>query len=99
MLNLDELEGYAPVSQVFLKPHPEYAPQVGVLALQRLQRPLLLKDRPQTIGAHLHPLAPQDEEDRKYLLRGENTKTTVDLFKTYRRGRGWVRPFESSTWG
>lgn len=98
MLNLEELEGYAPVSQAFLKPHAEYSPQVGLLALQRLQRPFLLKERPQTIGEHLQPQKLLSEESLKYLLRGGNTKTTVDLFKTYRRGRGWVKAFESSSW-
>jgi len=98
MLNLDELEGYVPVSQSFLRPYAEYSPQVGLLALQRLQRPLLLKDRPQTIGEHLQPHKFLSEASLKYLLRGGNTKTTIDLFQTYRRGRGWVKPFDSSTW-
>lgn len=98
MLNLDELEGYAPLSQIFLRPHPAYAPEIGLLAFQRLQRPFLLRERPQTIGEHLQPRRSLKGPARELLLSGGNTKTTVDLFRTYRKGRGWVAPFESSTW-
>lgn len=88
MLNLDELDGYLPVFHAYLRPHDEQSTKIGLLALQRIRRSTLLKERPQTIAEHLQPhkfLSPSDEA---YLLRGGNKKTTVDLFETYRRGRG-----------
>ena len=88
MLNLDELEGYAPLSQAFLRPHAANSPHVGLAALQRLERPFLLQERPQTISEHLQPKKPLTEEARELLLKGGNTKTSVDLFRAYRRGRG-----------
>lgn len=97
MLNLDELEGYAPISQIFLRPHAAFSPKIGLLALQRLRRPFL-QEHPQTIGEHLRPKKVLSEEARNHLLGGGNTKTTVDLFRAYRQGPGAVEPFEASAW-
>lgn len=98
MLNLDELEGYLPTYQILTAPYPQNSTKIGLLALQRLRRATTLKDRPQTIGDHLQPHKFMTPGDKKYFLRGGNKKTTVDLFETYRRGRGWVVPYDSSTW-
>ncbi len=98
MLNFDELEGYLPVHQILIKPYPENSTEVGILALQRLRRASLLKDRPQTIGDHLQPHKFLSPSDKKYLLRGGNKKNVIDLFETYRKGRGWVVPYDSATW-
>lgn len=98
MLNFDELEGYLPVHQILIKPFPRSSTKIGILALQRLRRPSLLKDRPQTIADHLHPYKFMSPDDKKYLLRGGNKKTPVDLFETYRKGRGWVVPHDDAAW-